>query len=111
MPQPTDQHPQHHGAWHPAPRGSSKEIQAGRQALPKATSRLHLCQHRATPARIAPRKGAGSGAGPGAAGTRLGPSAHGEECSCLRLARPARAAPRTQAWLSAKPGACGGGVL
>lgn len=58
-----------------------------------------------TPARIAPRKGeGGSGAGPGAAGTRLGPSAHGEECSFLCLARPARAAQRTQAWLNAKPG-------
>lgn len=110
MPQPADHYPQH--PWGPAPPSHcrGKEIQAGRQALPKATSRLYLHQHRATPARIAPRKWRGA-AGPGAAGTRLGPSAHGEECSFLCLARPARAAQRTQAWLNAKPEAWWGQVL
>lgn len=84
---------------------SDKETRARRQASLKATARLHLCRHRATPARIAPRKRGADREGPGAAGARLGWSAHGEECSLLWLARPARAAQSTQAGLSAKLGA------
>lgn len=62
----------------------------------------YLCQDRS--AEAGGRWG-GNEEGPGAAGARLGPSAHGEECSFLCPARPARATPCTQAWLSAKPGA------
>lgn len=49
------------------------------------------------PARITLRKGGGgAGAGPGAAGARLGPSAHGKECSFLR--RPAQRVPPAAPW-------------
>lgn len=69
------------------PRGPAPPAMASahRWALPEAASKLWLCQPgSSTPARITLRKKGGpDGEGPGAAGARLGPSAHGEECSFL----------------------------
>lgn len=85
---------------------SGKEIQVGRQSLPKATSRLYLCQHRATPARIALRKWLGGMRGgarscrhpPGPVSTRGG--------MFLPPAGPPSAChPAHQARLNANPGA------
>lgn len=62
--------------------------------MPKAKSKLHLCRH---PAILPPCQDCSAeeegalGVERGAAGARLGPSAHGEVCAFLR--RPAQRVP------------------
>lgn len=68
------------------------------EASPRDTQpRLHLARCWATPCQdcTAEEEG-GAWAGPGAAGARLGPSAHGKECSFLR--RPAQRVPPATPW-------------
>lgn len=74
-----------------------KLFPAYRRLCPGPQPRLHLAQRWATPCQdcTAEEEG-GAGAGPGAAGARLGPSAHGKECSFLR--RPAQRVPTAAPW-------------
>lgn len=75
-----------------------KTVPRLQEASPRDTQpRLHLARCWATPCqdRTAEEEG-GAWAGPGAAGARLGPSAHGKECSFLR--RPAQRVPPATPW-------------
>lgn len=103
--------PSTHGARHPPPTAQARKSRLADRPCPRP-HQGSTCASTGPPLPGSLRgSGGGSEAGPGAAGTRLGPSAHGEECSFLCLARPARAAQRTQAWLNAKPEAWWGQVL
>lgn len=94
------------GLWSPAPQQGIRAVGAAseRKTSPLTEGLAQGHSQDSTwpgtgppPARIALRKRrGGAGAGPGAAGARLGPSAHGKECSFLR--RPAQRVPPAAPW-------------
>lgn len=81
----------------PAQLRRGKLFPAQLKTLPKATAKTPPgpVQGHPLPGLLC-GKGGGAGAGPGAAGARLGPSAHGKECSFLR--RPAQRVPPAAPW-------------